>query len=1058
MERDISFLKEDNSSGDVLFQKKYLGFISKILKVFMSAAQKAQVPQNYSLALIKRQSTKGEENKNAEDEGQRFKELSQIMEGQVGEEVIASINMSQMQNRTLLLLQMVVQKEEVSYEDFVILSNSMTLWSNSYMHEATREDLVKEFFANTILKPEDMIFKGVFYPVTTQMGKKLRQEISVNLGQMCLLVSNIENSPLAYYLDLLSKNLPKPGAGNCLEYYDLLGDLVGQSFAPDSKANFSPETLLNNAITNMKLFQRCEDHLNLIGCFKIIKSITEGFPMSKVEAICKGSLIIQINSCLFSNINDAPEFVEIKTVDSDEKVIAQSREAAQDLLDTLCARSKALFLEYLEVCLSPLISRVKRREGWRQNTISESKTGRFVGLRNLGCICYMNSMMQQFYMVPAFRYQMLTADDGLPEDMKEYKGKDIDDNLLHQMQKLMTHLELSERQDYNPFEFCFSFKDFDGQPTNTAIQQDAQEFLNVIFDRIESMLRPTPQKYLLQNIFGGKMINQIICKSCGKVSNRVEDFYNLSLAVKDRKHVYESLDKLIEGEVINDFQCDGCNKKVDIHKRSLISDCPNVLIVHLQRFCFNFDTFRNDKINTYFEFPQILDLTPYSFYDVMSKEKQEKPSPDNTKNEEELWPEEDNCYEYKLVGVTIHSGTANAGHYYSYINTKRGAAESEPTSQMWEQTNLDPWKEFNDSSVTDFNFEKLENECMGGDGKEANDFGMSMMSSSTYGKSAYMLVYERRLKKPIKVLVDKEAAGAVFDAKKEEYYEMKSYNAQGKVVPNKIYKQVWEDNQYIVLEKNVTFVKAVKADEGEDPKMANEVNRTVARIGMKFCLSILAKSYNNDAIKDMAAVFRQTYTNQIDACQDFLEDMCQDNCAMLLDVLLECPDQPFRAEISSIVSIVLGRMYEKEKADRKETVTVEKGEGDKKTSVTYPKALSVRMFYFFLEAMKELATKNWQKLPEYLLVIKSFGETSEDHLRLCFEQGLLRRGLDFILGRKSPLYKATDKRAEMGGYTNQPNFGNLIPLLSNMQSSPLTQEYPLSDVEQQMLFMPQYMK
>jgi ubiquitin carboxyl-terminal hydrolase 9/24 len=36
--------------------------------------------------------------------------------------------------------------------------------------------------------------------------------------------------------------------------------------------------------------------------------------------------------------------------------------------------------------------------------------------------------------------------------------------------KFMGFLELSERQDYNPREFCFSFKDFANQPTNVRIQ------------------------------------------------------------------------------------------------------------------------------------------------------------------------------------------------------------------------------------------------------------------------------------------------------------------------------------------------------------------------------------------------------------------------------------------------------------------------------------------------------------------------------------------------------------------------------------------------------------
>lgn len=102
-------------------------------------------------------------------------------------------------------------------------------------------------------------------------------------------------------------------------------------------------------------------------------------------------------------------------------------------------------------------------------------------------------------------------------------------------------MELSERFDYNPLGFTFSFKEMDGQPTNIAEQKDAQEFLTVMFDRLERALAPTSRKYLLQSVFGGKNCSQLICPECGKVSNRVEDFYNLSLTVKDLNSVYDSL-------------------------------------------------------------------------------------------------------------------------------------------------------------------------------------------------------------------------------------------------------------------------------------------------------------------------------------------------------------------------------------------------------------------------------------------------------------------------------------------------------------------------------------
>lgn len=81
--------------------------------------------------------------------------------------------------------------------------------------------------------------------------------------------------------------------------------------------------------------------------------------------------------------------------------------------------------------------------------------------------------------------------------------------------RLFGFLQLSDRQYYNPAPFCYSFKAFDGQPTNVREQKDAQEFLNVGFDRLETLLKGTSQKYLLQNVFGGSTCSMMKCKSCG---------------------------------------------------------------------------------------------------------------------------------------------------------------------------------------------------------------------------------------------------------------------------------------------------------------------------------------------------------------------------------------------------------------------------------------------------------------------------------------------------------------------------------------------------------------
>ena len=199
---------------------------------------------------------------------------------------------------------------------------------------------------------------------------------------------------------------------------------------------------------------------------------------------------------------------------------AASKSAAYKLLNGLLRRDRHLMEYFVAQCLQPLLAYVQRAEAWNYTPPSAKERSQdFVGLQNLGCICYLNSMLQQFFAIPALRYNLLCVEDDRAAEPREYKGEMVDDNMLHQLQKLMANLELSERTDYNPWEFCFAFKEFDGTPTNTAEQKDAQEFLNVCFDRLETALKGTSREQLLQSVFRGRTCNQLVCIECGKCRN-----------------------------------------------------------------------------------------------------------------------------------------------------------------------------------------------------------------------------------------------------------------------------------------------------------------------------------------------------------------------------------------------------------------------------------------------------------------------------------------------------------------------------------------------------------
>lgn len=268
----------------------------------------------------------------------------------------------------------------------------------------------------------------------------------------------------------------------------------------------------------------------------------------------------------------------------------------------------------------------------------------------------------------------------------------------------------------------------------------------------------------------------------------------------------------------------------------MIASTPNILIVHLQRIGFNFDTFQNDKVNTFCSFPNMLDLKPYCFHEVMGKENRLREQQEeeeevglsnltsnnmNELTEEEIAakkeaeddarePERDDCYEYKLVGVNVHSGTANAGHYWSYINTNRGTDEKEGDNS-WIKPEADQWMEYNDSRVSDWEFKELKQRTFGNEVKANQNAYFSSLGDS-YGTSGYMLFYERRVKKDLMIIVPENEVEAEktkgtdvqFNEEKKEHFKMSKYRsaADGETACE-IYGKVAEDNMKFTFESDI---------------------------------------------------------------------------------------------------------------------------------------------------------------------------------------------------------------------------------------------------------------
>eukprot|EP01084_Bolivina_argentea_P037484 69350_1 len=388
-----------------------------------------------------------------------------------------------------------------------------------------------------------------------------------------------------------------------------------------------------------------------------------------------------------------------------------------------------------------------QRTSWKYHPTNIQKyPNKFVGLKNQGATDYINVWMQQLFIINNFRENILSAriiqhydesdDDDMKDEEKENNGLRSSDNVLYQTQLLFGHLLKSQKKHYDTLSLCKTFKGFDGQSIPLGEQQDANEFIHRLFEQLGNELNGTTSSNLINDTFGGTIVNQMISFQCKHLTERNEKMFAMSLTVKNKTNLYQSLDTLIEGDLLsgdNKLVCTHCNIKRDAVKRQCFGfDLPKYLIFHLNRFEFDFNTMRRKKVNSRYEFDEYLNIKKYTKYALDEMEKNIKKDIKKKKNEE-LPPPPEEYYKYRLVGIIEHTGNADSGYYYFYGQTSNGK-----------------WWEFNDTEVGEFDFKnKLDEQCFGGKHEvfinDPNDKNKKIKKEMDKPYNAYMLIYKQIL-------------------------------------------------------------------------------------------------------------------------------------------------------------------------------------------------------------------------------------------------------------------------------------------------------------------------
>ncbi|XP_043475108.1 probable ubiquitin carboxyl-terminal hydrolase FAF-X isoform X1 [Leptopilina heterotoma] len=383
----------------------------------------------------------------------------------------------------------------------------------------------------------------------------------------------------------------------------------------------------------------------------------------------------------------------------------------------------------------------------------------FVGLKNAGATCYMNSVLQQLYMVESIRIGLLAAEGAAIDLNEDFSGEeriesdqtietnDNDTNeekcgadesrkeynigILKQVQAIFGHLAYSKLQYYIPRGLWKHFK-LQGEPVNLREQQDAVEFFMSLVESLDEALKALGHEQIMGKILGGSYSDQKICKGCPHRYSKEEPFSVISVDIRNHSNLLDSLEQYVKGELLEGadaYHCDKCNKKVVTVKRLCVKKLPPVLAIQLKRFEYDFERVCAIKFNDYFEFPRDLDMEPYT---VSGLAKLEGEVIDYDYEE----AAKGTCTKYQLSGIVVHSGQASGGHYYSYILHRQNDGTAK-------------WYKFDDGDVMECKMEEeeeMKSQCFGGDYMgEVFDHMLKKMSYRRQKRwwNAYMLFYTR---------------------------------------------------------------------------------------------------------------------------------------------------------------------------------------------------------------------------------------------------------------------------------------------------------------------------
>ena len=333
-------------------------------------------------------------------------------------------------------------------------------------------------------------------------------------------------------------------------------------------------------------------------------------------------------------------------------------------------------------------------------------------------------------------------------------------------------------------------------------------------------------------------------------------------------------------------------------------------------------------------------------------------------------------------------------------------------------------------------------------------------------KSAYILIYERREKLPIKKVVQKEIIkeGIIihdlednipiqdivnknvynqeekdqkvfYNKKSNEYFELIPFYSIEKNCPPKIFIDVFKDNNDFIFENLVysseffNFMEEIIKKISDIKRIANLKDEFIDLLMdayTKFIFDILAKSFHSTSIKSVSENLCKIVYHSSRAAYKLIDYVLADQLQKFISFMLKCSDRLVRASVSNLIKTAILTCAE---IEGEEIFKYEEIKKEEKGSIQIRKYQSrvSTLLNLYINAIGKECAQSWDKFEQFFELLNSL--RSNLFIKFYNSRNMIAILIDFYLGKESPINYSKLKRVDMGNRFRQPSFGPLIELV-----------------------------